>query len=504
MGFRHSFIRKRLALLIFFISGLSVLLTTGAISAISYFNLRDSLVSEISFDAASIAERISAPLIFLDKPKALEQLQYFSRKHTVLAACLTDNEGKLLASYTRSGGAGEMICPKPPFHNGVAFGKNNLVWQEGIKAQGRDIGYLSIVSDVGDIRLYLVRQLLIALSIMAVVLTLSYLLSLRLQHAISHPIQALTTTARQVSLYKDYSVRVEKSGTQRGERSNNNELTTLIDSFNAMLTEIEERDHQLQNKNEELERAKNQAIAANRAKSHFIANISHELRTPLNAIIGFSSILYNQLFGPLGSEKYSEYARDINESGAHLLDIINDILDLSKAEAGKLNLSIEEVNVEKAIRKCITIVSERAMEGKVTIQTEIEPAMAYLRVDRLRFVQIVLNLLSNAVKFTEENGTVTLNARCESDHDGTPQCLITVTDTGIGMSQTDIEKAFQSFGQVDSGLNRRYEGTGLGLPLTRKLVELHYGSLKIESRRGEGTSVTVTLPLTQPLSIESA
>lgn len=499
MGFRQSFIRKRLALLILFISGISVLLTTAAISAISYFNLRDSLVSEISFDAVSMAERLSAPLIFLDKSKATEQLQYFSRKRMVLAACLSDNDGKLLASYARPGSGNVELCPDPPFRQGIAFNDNNLTWTEYLQAQGRNIGYLSIVSDIGNIRVYLMRQMLIAIGIMTVVLIASYLLSLRLQRAISQPIQALTTTARQVSLYKDYSVRVQKTSTSK--RNENNELTTLIDSFNAMLTEIGERDRQLQNKNEELERAKNQAIAANRAKSHFIANISHELRTPLNAIIGFSSILYNQLFGPLGSEKYTEYARDINESGAHLLDIINDILDLSKAEAGKLNLSIEDVHVEKAIRKCITIVSERAMEGSVSIQADIDPTVEYLRVDRLRFVQIVLNLLSNAVKFTEEGGTVSITARCEQENEDTKNCIITVTDTGIGMTQNDIEKAFQSFEQVDSDLNRRYEGTGLGLPLTRKLVELHHGSLRIESRRGEGTSVAVTFPMPQTPSV---
>jgi len=208
----------------------------------------------------------------------------------------------------------------------------------------------------------------------------------------------------------------------------------------------------------------------------------------------------NQLFGPLGDAKYMEYSKDINESGSHLLDIINDILDLAKAEAGKLTLNLEEVHVGKAIAKCVTILSDRATKGKVVIALDVPRNLPPLMADRLRFIQIVLNILSNAVKFTEEGGKVHIRA---SLREGTHQMAIVISDTGIGMAKEDVDKAFQSFGQVDSGLNRKYEGTGLGLPLTKKLMELHGGGISIDSEPGVGTRVTLMFPLTQPEAPEA-
>ncbi len=265
-----------------------------------------------------------------------------------------------------------------------------------------------------------------------------------------------------------------------------------------MLSEIDARNIQLRKQYDELAKAKELAESANKAKSQFLANISHELRTPLNAVIGFSSILMNQLFGPLGDQKYLEYAKDINSSGAHLLDIINDILDLSKAEAGKLTLNYEEVHIAKAINKCLTIISDRAQKGKVTVTTEVPKMLPMLIVDRLRFVQIILNILSNAVKFTNEGGKVHLAVHTNEVEGVVTEFIITVQDTGIGMSKEGLEHAFQSFGQVDSGLNRKYEGTGLGLPLTKKLLELQHGSITIDSELGSGTLVTLVFPAMPP------
>lgn len=239
--------------------------------------------------------------------------------------------------------------------------------------------------------------------------------------------------------------------------------------------------------------AKRDADHANRAKSEFLANMSHELRTPLNAIIGFSEMTNKEKFGPVGNPRYREYAKDINESGQHLLALINDILDLSKVESEKDELYEESIDISRVIYSSITMNGERAARQNVDIVPQIEDDLPPLWGDARKVKQILANLLSNAIKFTEANGKVTVSAWCrpESGH------IIQVADTGIGIAPEDIPKALSQFGQVDSKLGRAYEGTGLGLPLTKALVKLHGGTLYLQSEVGVGTKVTVRFPATR-------
>ena len=242
--------------------------------------------------------------------------------------------------------------------------------------------------------------------------------------------------------------------------------------------------------------AKEEAELASRSKSEFLANMSHELRTPLNAINGFSELLAEEAFGPLGNEEYRKFSQHINESGQHLLALINDVLDISKIEAGGVDLSEETFDMVPVIDSCITMIGERANNGGVELVVDIAGVTPrQLRADRTRIKQVVLNLLSNAVKFTERGGRVTVKA-WQSEGNG---FVLQVIDTGVGIAADDIPKALARFQQVEGDLNRKHEGTGLGLPLAKSLVERHGGSLDLQSQLGIGTTVTVRLPVVRTI-----
>jgi len=234
--------------------------------------------------------------------------------------------------------------------------------------------------------------------------------------------------------------------------------------------------------------AKSVAEAADLSKSEFLANMSHELRTPLNAVIGFADLMQAEALGPIGG--YRDYAKDIADSGRHLLDLINDILDMSKIEAGVVPLAEEMIDLADTIGTCLRMVVARAESAGVGLSCTLSPSVRTLRADPRRFCQILLNLLSNAVKFTPPGGSVTLSTTL----DPTGEFVVQIKDTGVGIAEADIAKVMQPFGQADGGLNRRHDGTGLGLPITRRLVELHGGSLILHSKLEAGTLVTIVFP----------
>jgi two-component system cell cycle sensor histidine kinase PleC len=234
---------------------------------------------------------------------------------------------------------------------------------------------------------------------------------------------------------------------------------------------------------------KTRAEEANQAKSKFLANMSHELRTPLNAIIGFSEIMESAMFGPLGAEKYTEYSRDIRESGRYLLDVINDILDMSKIEAGGIHLNPETVELDRILADCLRVVVGRANEKHLTLNSQIVPGIK-LSADRRALKQIALNLLSNAVKFTPDDGAVSVRGRVRGG-----MVTIAIEDNGIGIPKDALGKLGRPFEQVESQLTKRHQGSGLGLAIAKSLAELHGGSMRIRSVLGAGTLVVVRLPL---------
>jgi signal transduction histidine kinase len=245
-----------------------------------------------------------------------------------------------------------------------------------------------------------------------------------------------------------------------------------------------------------LRRAQMDAEIANRAKSQFLANVSHELRTPLNAIIGFSEIMNGELMGPLGSAIYKSYASDIHESGRHLLAIINDILDLSRVEAGQIAINETRVEIHRLVAACLILVRGRADDGGLAVSVDASSATPEILGDERLLKQTLLNLLSNAIKFTPRGGVIRIATRLTKTG-----VEIAVSDSGIGMSESELAKIAKPFVQLENWLVRKYEGTGLGLSIAKAFCELHDGRLEIVSAPGQGTTATIHLPASRIASV---
>ncbi len=245
-----------------------------------------------------------------------------------------------------------------------------------------------------------------------------------------------------------------------------------------------------ENSREEAYVARDAALQASRAKSMFLANMSHELRTPLNAVIGFAELMHGELFGPLGDKRYRDYTSRIQEAGRHLLELINDILDMSKIEAGKMELERERFSLDGQIRDCLELIQERAAQGGIELAADLPPGSLGVHADRRAIRQILHNLMSNAIKFTPDGGRVLVRARIV---DGT--AIVSARDTGVGIPANRIDDLANPFVQLRSTAGESHKGTGLGLALVKSLAQLHGGDMKIQSAEGQGTTITVTFPV---------
>jgi signal transduction histidine kinase len=308
-------------------------------------------------------------------------------------------------------------------------------------------------------------------------LVLSVVASVYLARRMVEPIRAIQAGAARIG---------DGQLDQRIEVHSGDELEALAEQFNKMAIDLKESYTGLERKVEE--RTRDLEIA-NKHKSEFLANMSHELRTPLNAVIGFSEVLQEKIFGEL-NEKQADYINDIHSSGKHLLSLINDILDLSKIEAGRMDLDLAQFDVPAALGNSLTLVKERAQRHGLQLKLEVGANVSSIQADERKFKQIMLNLLSNAVKFTPEGGSISVSATLEG-----PMLEVAVKDTGVGIAPEDQKAIFEEFRQVGRDYTRKAEGTGLGLALTKRFVELHGGTVRVESNVGVGSTFTITIPV---------
>ncbi len=450
-----------------------LILASTVLITMEMVHQRRIVEQELQAIAQIVGNNSTAAVYFEDQQSAQEILAALRVKPNIIEARIFTPDGEIFAEFILGktgveGTAGETVSVEARDEEVIEF-------TQPIVLDGEEIGEISVTSDLELMYATINTFILIAISVILICAVVAYILLSRMQSAVSGPIFHLLDVMQGVSQENDYTIRAEKQG--------RDEMGTLVDGFNSMLNTVQENDA-------ELREAQRQAETANRSKSEFLANMSHELRTPLNAILGFSEIIKGELLGKLNNENYLEYAGDIHESGTHLLEVINDILDISKIESGKVELQDEEFDIPDMINKSLRLVKERAQNGGIDIKVDLQPGLPNLIADLRLTKQCLINLLSNSVKFTSDDGIVTVRAWQEKDG----QLAISVADNGIGIAAEDITKVLLPFGQVESAFSRDHQGTGLGLPLTKSLVELHGGSIEVRSALGAGTDVIMRFP----------
>lgn len=502
--FNDLSLRSKFITVTMLVGVVTTVFATGSFLIYANTATRNGMVREMIALAQMLAETTSPAMVFNDPAAAERTLANLHVKPDVIAAQLVDANGVQFAEY---GSVPADIVVPSGLEDGVARFSQDLLWiQKPVQLDGDIVGQIQLVVSLDILWEERDAFFLIAAIIAALSTLIAFALSSTLQRALVGPISHLADVMRAVSADRAYERRAQ---TVAGD-----ELGGLIVGFNHMLEQIETQHRELERYRgqleglvsertaeveavnaqlrrtiAELETSKAELEAANRGKSTFLANMSHELRTPLNGIIGFSQLMDQQILGPLGNPRYVGYAQDILKSAEHLLEIIGDILDMTRVESGNLTLHEEWVRFSKIVDDTVTIVAPALNEKKILLslpdRTDLDVP---LLCDPVRVRQVLINILSNASKFSNPESSVVIQVRRDRG------LTIDVTDTGIGIPQKDMARVLTPFAQVEGAYARSNHGTGLGLSLSKGLMERHEGTLSLKSKQGVGTTVSLWFP----------
>jgi signal transduction histidine kinase/CheY-like chemotaxis protein len=497
-------IKRKLTLITMLTSSIALILSSASFLIYDLVSFRHLLSQDLMTQAEIIGYNSAGAMEFKDEPAATATLSALTAKEDIVTAVLYKPDGKIFAHYFRGKSSIPSFLPSHVQANGYRFEGGYLEVFHDVTMNGERLGTLFLQSDLRQWNERAKRYGNILIVFVLVSGLFAFFVSSKLQGLISKPILHLEDTMRMVSADKNYAVRAVKSY--------GDEIGRLIDGFNTMLSEIQQRDTVLQSTNgelktrtqeleeevfqrkqaqEELLKAKHLAEEANRAKSTFLANMSHELRTPLNAIIGYSEMLEEETLDS-GKIENVQDLKKIQAAGKHLLSLINDVLDLSKIEAGKMGLHLEVFEVPQVIEEMVTTLQPAAAKNANSIHVHLAENVSVMKADITKVRQILFNLLSNACKFTD-HGNISVDV--DQIRIGQKDWIqFRVADTGIGISAKQKENLFLEFAQADASIARKYGGTGLGLAITQRFVHLMKGQINVESEPGQGAIFTVRLP----------